>query len=167
MAEPFMGEIKIWGLSFAPRNWAYCNGTFLSISQYSALFSLLGTQFGGNGTTTFALPDFRGRAPVHPGQDVPRTGIIGGAEYITLSEQEMPNHSHSLNVSTATDTTVSPSNALPAQSDNPIYANANNLNPMNASSIDAAGQGQPHYNIQPSLVLNFCIALSGLYPSRN
>lgn len=169
MADPFLGEIKIWGLNFSPRNWAYCDGQLMAISQNTALFSLLGIQFGGDGKTTFALPDMKGRAPVHPSShtDVASTGQRGGQESVTLTAAQIPVHTHSFNAVNAPANQLSPSNGLPAVGEINTYAAAANLVPLNGSSLQPAGSSQSHYNIQPSLVLNFCIALQGIYPSRN
>ena len=171
MAEPFIGEIKIWGLNYSPRNWAYCDGQIMEINQNAALYALLGSQFGGDDRTYFKLPDFRGRAPIHPApeQGIHQTGLMSGLEYVRLTTAEIPSHKHGFTAANVAATEASPANALPAEAGISIYANENTNNPpnMNALSIDTAGSDQEHYNIQPSLVLNFCIALLGIFPSRN
>ncbi|MBN2701433.1 MAG: phage tail protein [Methylohalobius sp. ZOD2] len=169
MAEPYLGEIKIWGLSFSPRGWAYCDGQLMAIAQNSALYSLLGTQFGGDGHTTFGLPKMQGRAPVHPSShtDVATAGQMGGQEYVTLSAAQLPSHTHAFNAEDAAANQLSPSNGMPARAEINTYAAAADLVSLNPSSLQTTGGSQDHPNIQPSLVLNFCIALMGVYPPRN
>jgi microcystin-dependent protein len=166
MSEPFLGEIKIISWNFAPKGWAFCNGQFLPINQNQALFSLLGTSFGGNGQTTFALPDFRGRAPIHQGQAF----IIGqssGEEFHTLIQSEMPQHLHPVQANKlAPDTNVFSQHLLGLTAGG-IYGNPSNLTNILPSTISSVGGSQPHENRHPSLVLNFIIALSGIFPSRN
>ena len=167
MAEPYMGEIKIVGFNFAPKGWAVCNGQVLPIAQNQALFSLLGTTFGGDGRTTFALPNLQGRAPVHVGNEVP-LGQSAGEERHTLTIGEMPAHPHP-----AFGTSNGPAAGSPVgnvwatltATQNP-YSQAPNAT-MVANAIQMAGGGQPHSNMQPYLVLTFVIALQGIFPSRN
>ncbi len=168
MAEPFLGEVRLMSFAFAPQGWAQCNGQLLPINQNQALFSLLGTNFGGNGQTHFALPDLRGRVPIHVGPDF-STGQHGGEQAHTLSLNELPSHGHLLAVSDAPATTNSPSTtAVLAQSVGDMAWGApNNLVALGAQAIGSVGGGQAHTNMQPHLVMNFCIAIQGIFPSRN
>jgi microcystin-dependent protein len=172
MSQPFMGEIKIISWNFSPKGWAFCNGQFLPINQNQALFSILGTMYGGNGQTTFALPDFRGRAPIHVGSGFTE-GQAGGQESHTVIQSEMPAHNHFVNASTsAADSTFVQVGAPASQNVfatvlGGIYTGAGNLVAMNPASIANVGGSQPHENRQPSLVLAFIIALQGIFPSRN
>jgi microcystin-dependent protein len=179
MSDYFLGEIRMFGGNFAIKNWASCNGQIMSIAQNSALFSLLGTTYGGNGMQTFALPDLRGRIPMGQGAGsglTPRTmGEVGGNEQVTISLNQMPMHSHAFNV-TADDATLAnvASNALPAK---PTLANAFfyvvpgsapvTQHTLAPTVVGLSGGNQPHDNIMPSLCLTFIIALQGIYPSRN
>lgn len=169
--QPFVGEIMLFAGNFAPVGWALCNGQLLPISQNTALFSLLGTNYGGNGVSTFGLPDLRGRAPVHfgqgPGLSNYLVGQIGGEEAHVLVQGEMPAHSHTAYGDAANGTSDTPTNLLPARNPAgiPTYG-ATPSTPMALSHIAAAGQNQPHANMQPFLAINYCIALSGVYPSR-
>lgn len=169
MADPFLAEIRIFAGNFAIRGWAFCDGQLLPISQNTALFSLLGTTFGGDGMTTFALPDLKARVPMHagtgPGLSPRDLGEAGGADSVTLSESQMPIHDHNPQRAHASSaTTGTPSGAVSlAVTTARIYGPAADLEPMNA----AAGGGQPHENRQPFLGLSFIIALQGIYPSRN
>jgi microcystin-dependent protein len=168
--EPFLGDIMMVSFNFAPKGWAMCNGQFLPINQNQALFALLGTTFGGNGQTTFALPDLRGRVPVHTGDGL-TLGQRGGEEAHTITIQEMPTHLHLLNGSknNATQPGANPnasSNAF-ARSGQQMYGNAVNLTTMHANMVGSVGGSQPHVNRQPFLTLTFCIALQGVFPSRN
>jgi microcystin-dependent protein len=169
MSEPFLAEIKIVGFNFAPRGWALCDGQILPINQNQALYSLLGTTYGGDGRTTFALPDFRGRTPIHEG-NAHSLGQKSGEETHTLSLMEIPAHTHNLQINnsdginkkTATD------NALSKSKYETRFSNVEPANEtMNPDSIENTGGGQAHNNMQPSLVLNYCIALQGVFPSRN
>jgi microcystin-dependent protein len=166
MSTPFLGEIKIFAFPFAPKSWALCNGQLLSIQQNTALFSILGTTYGGNGVQTFALPDFRGRTPIHFGGSF-TIGERGGEENHTLITSEMPAHNHNANI-TASSGTVDPTGAMYL---NPavyaLYGPSANLNSFPSDTVTMTGGGQPHTNLQPLLVLNFCIALAGIFPSRN
>ena len=167
MSEPFLGEIRAFGFNFAPRGWAMCNGQLLPIAQNTALFSLLGTTYGGNGQTTFALPDLRGRVPVHMGQGHGLSNRIqgeqSGEENHTLIITEMPAHAHAQPASNAEQDTNRPGNAVPAKGG--VYAGSTDGTVMDAST--PTGGSQPHNNMQPYLVLNYCIALQGIFPSRN
>lgn len=172
MATPFLSEIRIFGFNFAPVGWAFCSGQILSIAQNTALFSLLGTTYGGNGTQTFALPDLRGRTPAHQGSGLGLTtrveGEVYGTESVTLLPTEIPQHTHTPMASSAGATATSPSaNVWAAQPDG-YYAYASGGGaPMQPAALATAGGSQPHENRQPYLVLNFCIALTGVFPSRN
>ena len=172
MSEPFLGEIRMFGFNFAPQGWAMCNGQILPISQNTALFSLLGTQYGGNGQTTFALPDLRGRVAIHEGQGPglsPYTiGQVGGSESVTLLSSQLPAHNHPFTPPCNTDdpSAGSPKNNFPATVGNPIYATTTNAT-MGAGTTGLSGGGQPFPILQPYLVINFCIALQGIFPSRN
>lgn len=172
MTEPFLGEIRVMGFNFPPRGWALCDGQILPIAQYQALYSLLGTTYGGDGRTTFALPDLRGRAPLFSGQSTGGAyhglGQRGGEEVHTLNGQEMPQHSHGLFASpTQADTLLPAGNLLGASAGAAVYDSASNIQPMNAAAVSATGGSQAHENMQPYLVLNFCIALTGIFPSRD
>ena len=151
---------------FAPRNWAMCNGQFLPINQNQALFSLLGTFYGGNGQTTFALPDLRGQTPIHQGPQN-TIGTKGGEQAHTLTVAEVPTHTHVLNGSNTDGTQPIPVGNLLARSATQLYAPPANLQPMNAASVGSTGGSQAHQNMQPFLTLTFCIALIGVFPSRN
>jgi microcystin-dependent protein len=168
MAEPFMSETRIMSFNFAPRGWAMCNGQLLPINQNQALFALLGTTFGGNGQTTFALPDLRGRTPVHVGGGY-SLGQRGGEEAHTLSISELPTHQHILsNTNQAVSTNIPATGiSLGNTAPNQVYNTAGqNLVAMNPASVSNVGGSQPHLNMQPFLALNFCIALQGIFPSQ-
>ena len=188
MSEPFLGEIRMFGFNFAPAGWAMCNGQLLPINQNQALFSLLGTFYGGNGTSTFALPDLRSRVAVHMGMGPGLTGyVIGevtGEENHRLVQSEMPAHTHKVNCdgsSTAHGASSpnvfgvsaggTPVNHLPgrvASPGNEVYSSAAPAgSTMNPNMIAVAGSSLPHNNLQPLLVVNFCIALEGIFPARN
>ena len=172
MASPFLAEIKMFAGNFAPRGYAFCSGQILAIAQNTALFSLLGTTYGGNGQTTFALPNLQGRVPMHAGQGPglsPRTlGEVGGTETVTLLTTNMPAHSHTLAANSGPGNNSAPAaNVVPAAStarDRLYTTNAANTT-MGSTSI--AGQNQPVSIIQPYLVVNFIIAIEGIFPSRN
>jgi microcystin-dependent protein len=167
MSEPFLGEVRMVSFGFAPRGWALCNGQLLQIAQNSALFSLLGTTYGGNGTTTFALPDLRGRTPLHAGNSV----VLGqrlGEENHTLTISEMPAHTHIARASSVRGSLDDPTNAYwGALASGTLYSNGAPNTTMNPGSISTAGGSQPHPNMQPFLTLNFVIAIVGIYPSRD
>lgn len=169
MSEPFLGEIRIFGFNFPPRGWALCDGQILPIAQNQALYSLLGTTYGGNGTTSFALPDLRGRVPIHEGTSVGANhplGTAGGQEAVNLAEAQMPPHTHAIQASADPSTGQDPTNAVLAKSGQ-VYGAANGLVDLVSGTLTNAGGGQAHDNMQPYLALNFCIALRGLFPSRN
>ncbi len=168
MAEPFLSEIRLMSFNFAPRGWALCNGQLLPINQNQALFSLNGTTWGGNGQTNFALPNLQGRVPIHFGAGF-TLGQAGGAETHTLSQVELPQHTHQVVASTSPASLPSPVGNLLAQTPSNLYGNGTagvnaTLNPANISS---SGGSQPHSNMQPFLAINFCIALQGIFPSPN
>lgn len=179
MSDAYIGEIRTFGFNFAPKSWATCSGQLLSIAQNTALFSILGTTYGGNGTTTFALPDLRGRAPIHWGTGVGLANVslgqVGGEENHLLIQTEMPTHNHTFAATTAA-ATKKPVNLGVFADDvdsqavdyfaafNAPNSSYVNLNPL---SMPAAGGSQPHNNMQPYLVLNICICLFGIFPSRN
>ena len=176
MADPFVAEIRIFPFNFAPKGWAWCDGQLLPISQNTALFSLLGTTYGGDGKSTFALPNLQGRTPMHPGQgpglSLHNLGETGGAQTVTLLESEIPAHSHSLSASTAAadeEGQKQPGFAVPGsqQNANQIYGSlAGNLVQMAPQALALAGGDQPHNNMQPYLTFYFCIALQGVFPPR-
>lgn len=168
MTTPFLGELKMMSFVFAPQGWALCNGQLLPINQNQALFSLLGTTYGGNGQTTFGLPDLRGRIPIHAGGGH-QLGEAGGEETHTLSVAELPAHLHQMNAATAVATTGTPgTGVLLAQSVGAqLYTSAGNLAAMNAAAIANVGGSQAHVNLQPFLTVSFCIALVGVFPSPN
>jgi microcystin-dependent protein len=166
MSEPFLGEVRIVAFTFAPRGWAFCNGQVLPINQNQALFSLLGTTYGGNGTTTFALPDLQGRTPLHAGNGV-ALGQRGGEDSHALGVSEMPAHVHPAAASSNTADQVSPvGNYWAVSGAYTAYAGAPN-EAMAPQAVGAAGGGQPHPNLSPYLTVNFVIALVGLFPSRS
>ena len=171
MSEPFLAEVRIVGFNFAPRGWAFCDGQILPINQNQSLYSLLGTTYGGDGRTSFALPDLRGRTPIHTGSSnggaSHALGQKSGEEEHTLMDNEMPQHKHTFEGSTADVTTPNPpNNLLGTNTGNPYHA-VDTLQPMNENSVALVGGGQSHQNMMPYLVVNFCIALQGLFPSRS
>ena len=163
MSEPFLGEIKLVGFNFPPRGWAQCDGQLLPINQNQSLYSLLGTTYGGDGRTTFALPDLRGRVPIHVGNGH-NEGQKSGEERHALNLSEMPQHKHLRATSNSADS-PNPDGRSLAHSDVAAYDSSENLETMKPPAT--AGGGQPHENMQPYLVVNFVIALQGLFPSRN
>jgi microcystin-dependent protein len=181
MAEPFLGQIVLYACNFAPRGYALCAGQLLSIAQNTALFSLIGTYYGGNGTTTFALPDLQGRVPISSGQGIGLSdyalGEQGGVDVVTIDNSTLASHNHSFNASLNTATvTASSGNTLgKAQSGNPIHGLTKGLmyspnapqTQMSPQALTPVGSGGPHNNLQPYLTLNYCIALQGIYPPRS
>jgi microcystin-dependent protein len=163
MAEPFLGELRLMSFNFPPKAWALCNGQFMPINQNQALFSLLGTMYGGNGQTTFALPDLRGRVPLHVGGGFSQ-GQSFGEQAHTVTQSEMPSHNHFVSASNAPGAQADP--AFPAQFANG-YGPPSTLTTLNPATIGNTGGSQPHENRQPLLVLSWCIALQGIFPSRN
>ncbi|MDP9193278.1 MAG: tail fiber protein [Acidobacteriota bacterium] len=166
MAEPFLSEIRIMSFVFAPKGWALSNGQLLPINQNQALFSLLGTTFGGDGRVNFALPDLRGRTPIHVGSGH-TLGERGGEPAHTLSIAELPTHTHVMNSTNDNATTNVPTGALLGRSTNFFYDAAANLTSLNAAAVTNVGGSQAHLNMQPFLTLSFCIALQGIFPSPN
>jgi microcystin-dependent protein len=166
MGTPFLGEIKIMSFGYAPRGWAQCNGQLLPINQNQALFSLLGTMYGGNGQINFALPDLRGLTPLHVGGSFNVQGQKGGEANHTLLLGEMPQHPHFLQGSTTTGDSANANNTVFASALN-LYGPPSNLTNIAPDSVTNFGGSQPHQNMQPFLTLNFCIALQGIFPSRN
>jgi len=180
MADPFLAEIRIFPYNFAPRGWAFCDGQLLSIAQNTALFSLLGTNFGGDGRSTFGLPNLQGSAPLHPGRGPGlsdyQLGQTGGTSNVTLTTNQIPAHAHApQGLPTAPNPTpqIDPSGNVWAVAGtrrvpSNLYATAPGTAPsMNAGALTAFGGSQPHNNRHPCLTMNFCIALQGIYPSRN
>lgn len=166
MASPFLGEIKIAAWGYPARGWALCNGQLLPISQNQNLFALLGKKYGGDGQTTFGLPDFRGRAPVHVGNGM-ALGQAGGEEFHTLTPAELPAHTHTVNASSAPGTVNTPDKNVLANSNVSPYRTDNIDTNLAPASVETKGASQPHENRQPYLVLNFMIALQGANPPRN
>ena len=176
MADPFVAEIRIFPFTFAPTGWAFCDGQILPISQNTALFSLLGTTYGGDGKSTFALPDLQGSSAMHPGQgpglSLHDLGETGGSESVTLLTSEMPAHGHAVGRAlNDAGNTISPANAVWAQSAAgrgaaALYKDGAPTGPVQLQSLNVTGGGLPHQNMQPYLTLNFCIALQGVFPAR-
>jgi microcystin-dependent protein len=174
MATPFIGEIKMFAGNFAPRGYAFCNGQLLAISQNTALFSILGTTYGGNGQTTFALPDLRGRVPIHQGQGPGLSnyflGQVAGTENVTLLTTQIPAHNHLVNAVAAGGTQDTPVNGYPAVESTGTSKNYSSASPagqMAPGTVAPAGGNQPHSNIQPYNCVSFIIALEGIFPARN
>ena len=171
--DPFIAEIRIFPLNFAPRGWAFCNGQLIGISQNTALFSLLGTTYGGDGRTTFALPNLQGRIPMHPGQSpgLPNydLGESGGSTAVMLQESQMPAHTHAWMASNQTAEDRTPANEFVARATGgTLYTTTSDgLTPMASGAVAPVGGGQPHNNLQPYLTVNFCIALQGIFPPRS
>lgn len=175
MADPFVAEIRIFTGNFAPKGWAFCNGQLMPISQNTALFSLLGTMYGGDGRSTFGLPDLQGRIPIHAGQgaglSLYSNGELGGSEAVTLAEANMPVHDHVLRANSGAGETRTPSTstALAASVSGKLYGpdpGEGGMVALHAKTMKSAGGGLPHNNLQPYLALNFIIALQGVFPSR-
>ncbi len=171
MSEPFLAEVRIVGFNFAPRGWAFCDGQILPINQNQSLYSLLGTTYGGDGRTSFALPDLRGRTPIHVGNSdtggqTHREGQKSGEETHTLSGAEMPQHNHAFQARSAAVSSNDPSGNLPGTNPGSPYR-ADSNGEMGNQQLANVGGGQAHENMQPYLAINFCIALQGLFPSRN
>ena len=168
--EPFIGQIMMFGGNFAPRGWAFCDGQLLPISQNTALFSLLGTTYGGDGRTTFALPDLRGRTPIHsghgPGLSDYRQGSKGGQETVTLTVNQMPSHNHVVKANLDEGTSDEVENNYLSNSSTPLYSSSADGN-LNTSSVVHTGGGQAHSNMQPYLAIQYVIALQGIFPSRS
>lgn len=171
MADPFVAEIRIFPFNFAPKGWAWCDGQLLPLSQNTALFSLLGTTYGGDGKSNFALPDLQGRAPMHPGQgpglSLHDLGETGGSETVTLLESEIPAHVHAMHVSLQDATNQSPTGELLASGVGiGQYATPGAIVNLSPQALAPAGGDQPHNNLMPYLTFYFCIALQGVFPPR-
>ena len=175
MADPFVAEIRIFPFNFAPKGWAFCDGQLMPISQNTALFSLLGTFYGGDGKSTFALPDLQGRAPMHSGQgqglSLRDLGETGGSESVTLLESEIPSHTHAVQATNSTGNSTSPVNSIWAKATIQrgallMYHEAPSNGQMSLQALAPAGGSLPHNNMQPYLTFNFCIALQGVFPPR-
>ncbi len=175
MSNPFVAEIRIFAFNFAPVGWAFCNGQLLPISQNTALFSLLGTTYGGDGKSTFALPNLQDRTPMHPGQGPGLSnhflGESGGSAAVTLLDSQMPSHSHSVLANSSGSGQASPANnvwgTLPGRTPPPMYQSSAPNVQMSPQALSVAGVNSPHNNRQPYLGLNFCIALQGVFPPRS
>ncbi|MGN7168403.1 phage tail protein [Paenibacillus cellulositrophicus] len=168
MTEAYIGEIRLFSFNFVPQGWHLCDGSLLQINQNTPLYSILGTTYGGNGTTTFALPDLRGRAPVHAAPGVVNLGEIAGEENHILTESEMPAHNHLAKASNVMPTTskTATGNTWGNVSPSGIYSSTSNAQ-MKSSALTTAGSGQPHSNMQPFITANYCIAITGYYPPRS
>ena len=176
MSTPFIGEIRMFPFNFAPVGWQFCDGSLLPISQYDVLFTLIGTTYGGDGQSTFAVPDLRGRLPIHQGQGPGLSNYVigqtGGTESVTITTQQIPAHTHGLAATTAAATALTPANNLlpAAVSGDTFYTNTitgNTAAPMSAQMLSPAGGSQPHDNTMPTLTVQYCIAYQGIYPSQN
>ena len=171
MSEPFVGEIRMFAGNFAPRGWAFCDGQLLAVSQNDALFSLLGTIYGGDGRTTFGLPDLRGRIPIHagsgPGLSPRRLGAKSGAENVTLTVNQLPSHTHRLDATGNQGSDRNPSGNIMARSGGDIYRDSQPNGTMASSIVTNVGGSRSHSNLMPFLCINFIIALVGIYPSRH
>lgn len=173
MANPYLGEIRIFAGNFAPKGWALCNGQLLAISSNTALFAIIGTYYGGNGTSTFALPNLQSRVAIHQGQGTGlspyNVGQIGGTETITLNSQQMPRHNHNVNTFNGPGGTIHPANAIlgSTSSDKPYFTGASDGSTLNPNAVSFAGNSQPHENIQPYQCVTFIIATQGIFPPRN
>ncbi len=170
MSQPFLGEIRLFPWNWAPRGWHLCDGSLLPISQYAALFSLLGVNYGGNGSTSFGLPDMRGRAPIHFSGQYPQ-GLMMGTESVTLNTTQLPQHTHALQGINTNATAPEPSTHYYGNYANATAyhytSDANPLTLLNPTTVSMTGSNLPHDNMQPFLALNYSIALSGAFPSRN
>ena len=171
MAQTYVGEIRMFGGNFAPAGWMFCDGSLLPISEYETLFNLIGTTYGGDGQSTFALPDLRGRLPIHMGNGVPNGFVLaeaGGAEEVTLTVQQIPAHSHALLATNDPGNTNAPQNAIPSGSNGATtfpYGTDAPLSTLQAAVIGQVGGSQPHSNFQPYLCVSFIISLFGIFPS--
>ena len=171
MSEPFVGEIRMFAGNFSPRGWALCDGQLLAVSQNDALFSLLGTIYGGDGRTTFGLPDLRGRVPIHagqgPGLSDRRLGAKSGAETVTLNTHQLPSHTHPIKGTNDAATATDPAGQVPAQSSTiDLYVSTAPTVNLNPAAVPGVGGSGSHSNLMPTLCINFIVALFGIYPSR-
>jgi microcystin-dependent protein len=171
MASPFIGEIRMFGFSFVPVGWHRCDGALLQIAQYDALYALLGTTYGGDGIETFAVPDFQSRIPVHQGQGLGLSqyviGQMSGTEEVTLTVQQIPAHTHNVTASSTGTRTKTAGNNVLASGEDDIYTNDTSAPVSLTSVVTPSGGNQPHTNLQPTLCVNFCIAIEGIFPSQN
>ena len=176
MSTPFVAEIRIFPFNFAPTGWAFCNGQVMPISQNTALFSLLGTTYGGNGTSTFALPNLQGAAPLMPGQGAGLSsynlGQSGGGTSVTLTKSQMPSHRHTVQANSGAGTQSSPASAdwasaIALRQSTKLYVQGETNTTMSSQALTTTGGGLPHNNMPPYLVMNFCIALQGVFPPRS
>lgn len=171
MAEPFIGEIRMFAGNFAPNGWAFCEGQLQAIAQNTALFSLLGTTYGGDGQTTFALPDLRGRVPMHMGQGPGLSnrvlGELSGTETVTLTSNQLPAHTHTLQASSSGAETSAPSGGVLAMPENAVYTGQTPNTALNSAALTNVGGSQPHDNFMPYLCVNFIISLYGIFPSQS
>jgi microcystin-dependent protein len=171
VSEPYVGEIRMFGGSFAPQGWAFCDGRLLPIAEYTVIFNLIGTTYGGDGITTFGLPDLRGRVPVHQGSNGATTYVIGqsaGNENVTLNTNQLPSHNHVLQAGTTAGTQASPSNnALAGSSSLAFYTTDAPATAMAPSGVGVSGGSLPHNNMQPFLCVSFIISLFGVFPTQN
>jgi microcystin-dependent protein len=171
MSSPYIGEIRMFGGNFAPQGWAFCDGQQLAISQYEALFNLIGTTYGGDGMQTFALPDLRGRVPVHMGQGPGLSNYMigqnGGSEIVTLTVNQLPQHLHQALAQSLPGSQMSPANGVWASSNLNQFSGNNANTVMNDQAVGSAGGNQPHDNMLPFQCISFIIALEGVYPSQN
>jgi microcystin-dependent protein len=171
VSTPYLGQIQPFAFNFAPVGWAMCNGQLLPISQNTALFALVGTFYGGDGVTNFALPNLQSRVAIHQGQGPGLSpysiGQVGGTENVTLIQNQMPQHGHTVAASAAPASTARPGGAVMGHAGTDAYGSSPDGTTMNAQMIGTAGGNQPHTNVQPYLAVNFCIALQGVFPSRN
>jgi microcystin-dependent protein len=166
VGSPYVGEIRMFGVNFAPQGWAFCNGQLLPISEYSELFNLIGTTYGGDGVNTFALPNLQSRVPVHIGSGFV-LGAIGGAETVTLTVAQIPAHTHIPSASSAAGTQASPANGVWAGSSSDVYSNTAPMTNMAANAIGSTGGSQPHDNMLPFLAVSFILSLFGIYPTQS
>jgi len=166
MSNPYVGEIRMTGFNFAPVDWSFCNGQLLPISEYEALFNLIGTTYGGDGQTTFALPNLQCRIPFHQGNSF-ILGQVSGTETVTLTTSQLPIHTHALAASSTGGAQASPAGGLWAQSTLEQFSTETNSHTMDPSTIVATGGSQPHDNMPPFLVINFIISLYGIFPTQN
>ena len=172
MSEPYVGEIRMFAGNFAPRSWAFCDGQLLAVSDNDALFALLGTMYGGDGQTTFGLPDLRGRVAIHTGTGTglspyPNQGAVGGAEQVTLTAAQLGGHSHTVRGSEASASTTGPGGNVLAEGSRRTLRTPSSPVAMAADAVTSTGGSQPHTNMQPFLAINYIIALYGIFPSRS